>query len=129
GVDFHGNVNSAARDANHFSGIGGAGMIHRGLTRGGISYLCLKSTHRTPEGELRSSIFPYLPKGTPVSHAGPDLTGGREGARVMLVTEHGIAQVSGLSQWEFIKALISVADPAFRPWLRREAWKEFRVSA
>lgn len=128
-VDFHGNVNCAARDRNHLSGIGGAAMIHRGLTRGGVAYLCLKSTHRTAEGERRSSIFPYLPRGTPVGQIGPDLMGGREGARVMLVTEHGIVQVSGLTQWDFIKAVISVADPAFRPWLRREAWKEFRVSA
>lgn len=128
GIDFHGHVNSAGRDRNHHSGVGGGANIHRGLTRGGIAYLCLKSTHRTSDGTLRSSIFPYLPQGTPISHIGPDLMGGRDGGRVFLVTEHGIAQVSGLNQWDFIKAIISVADPAFKPWLRREAWKEFRVA-
>jgi len=128
GIDFHGHVNSAGRDRNHHSGVGGGALIHRGLTRGGVAYMCLKSTHRSADGELRSSIFPFLPQGTPISHIGPDMMGGRDGGRVFLVTEHGVAQISGLNQWDFIKALISVADPAFRPWLKREAWKEFRVA-
>jgi len=92
-----------------------------------MGYLCLKSTHRTPEGKLRSSIFPFLPQGTPISHIGPDLMGGRNGARLFLVTEHGVTRVSGKSQAEFIRGLVSVADPRFRDELRRAAWKEFRV--
>jgi hypothetical protein len=127
-IDFQGHVNSTGRDSNHHSGIGGAATIHRGLSRGGIAYLCMKSTHRAADGTLRSSIFPYLPAGTPVSHLGPDVMGGREGARMMLVTEHGVAQLSGCSQSEFIRAIISVAHPSFRGWLKREAWKEFRVT-
>jgi len=126
-VDFHGHVNSGGRDRNHFSGVGGGAMIFRGLANGGVGYLCLKSTHRTPEGKLRSSIFPYLPRGTPISHVGPDLMGGRNGARLFLATEHGVFRVSGRSQAEFIRGLISIADPRFRPWLSRQAWREFRV--
>jgi acyl-CoA hydrolase len=127
-IDFQGHVNSTGRDRNHHSGIGGAATIHRGLARGGVGYMCMKSTHRTPEGALRSSIFPYLPQGTPISHIGPDVMGGREGARFFLVTEHGVAQVSGCTQSEFIRAIISVSDPHFRDGLKREAWKEFRVN-
>jgi acyl-CoA hydrolase len=127
GVDFHGHVNSGGRDRNHHSGIGGGAQIFRGLARGGVGYLCMKSTHKTPDGRLRSSIFPFMPQGTPISHVGPDLMGGREGARFYLVTEHGVARVSGLPQSAFIRALVSVADPQFRDWLKREAWEEFRV--
>jgi hypothetical protein len=127
GVDFHGHVNSGGRDRNHFSGVGGGAMIFRGLANGGVGYLCLKSTHRTPEGKLRSSIFPYLPRGTPISHVGPDLMGGRNGARLFVATEHGIFRVSGRSQAEFIRGLISIAHPRFRKWLARQAWREFRV--
>jgi len=94
---------------------------------GGISYLCLKSTHRGPDGKPRSSILPFLPQGTPVSLIGPDLWGGREDSHFHLVTEHGLTDLSGLCQSDFIRALISVADPRFRDWLARQAWREFRI--
>lgn len=127
GVDFHGHVNSGGKDKNHYSGVGGGAQIFRGLARGGVGYLCLKSTHNGPEGKLRSSIFPFMPQGTPISHIGPDLMGGREGARFFIVTEHGVAQVSGKSQSNFIKSIIEIADPRFKEWLAREAYKEFRI--
>ncbi len=128
-IDFNGHVNTSARDKNHYSGVGGGAAIVRGLARGGISYMCMKSTHTTPEGELRSSIFPFMPKGTPVCYTGPDMCGGREGARSYLVTEHGIAELSGKGQADLIRAMISVADPRFRPFLKRAAWREYRVRA
>jgi acyl-CoA hydrolase len=127
GIDFQGHVNSSARDRNPYSGIGGSAVIMRGLARGGVAYLCLKSTHRSSDGELRSSIFPFLPKGTPVSLVGPDLMGTREGARVFLATEHGVVRISGMSQDRFVRALVSVAAPEFRDWLAREAWDEYRI--
>ena len=127
GLDFHGHVNSAGRDKNHHSGIGGGAQIFRGLARGGIGYLCMKATHKSVDGKLRSSIFPFMPEGTPISHVGPDLMGGRDGARFYLVTEYGVARLSGYSQSQFIRSIISVADPQFRDWLKREAWEEFRV--
>ena len=126
-VDFNGHVNTSARDKNHYSGVGGGATILRGLSKGGISYLCMKSTHTTPEGDVRSSIFPFMPRGTPVCYTGPDMMGGRDGSLSFLVTEYGIAQMSGKSQSEFIKAIISVAHPRFREFLKRTAWREFRV--
>jgi len=126
-IDFNGHVNTSARDKNHYSGVGGGAAIVRGLARGGISDLCMKSTHTTPDGELRSSIFPFMPRGTPVCYTGPDMCGGREGARSYLVTEHGITEMSGKGQADLIRGLISVADPQFRPFLKRAAWREYRV--
>lgn len=127
-VDFQGHINSGGRGNNHHSGIGGAAMIMRGLAKGGVGYMCLKSTFRGLDGRLQSSIVPYLERGTPISLVGPDLTGGREGARIYLATEHGIARISGKSQSEFIESIISVADPRFKTWLKKEAYKEFRVA-
>lgn len=126
-VDFHGHVNSGGRYRNHHSGVGGGAQIFRGLGKGGVGYLCLKSTHKTPEGKLRSSIFPFMPIGTPISHIGPDLMGGRAGARLFVVTEYGVARVSGCSQATFIKNLIEVSHPDFRDWLKFKAWEEFRI--
>ncbi len=127
GIDFNGHVNSSGRGKNWYSGIGGAASIMRGLAKGGIGYLCMKSTHKTLDGKLRSSIFPYLPQGTPVSVIGPDIMGGREGARFFLVTERGVAQLSGCSQSQLIKNLISVADPRFQDWLKKQAYEEYRI--
>ncbi len=127
GIDFLGHVNSSGRDLNPYSGVGGSATIIRGLARGGVAYLCLKSTHRTVEGERRSSIFPLLPQGTPVSLIGPDLMGTREGARFFLVTEHGIAPIGARPQDDFIRSLLSVAHPDFREDLEKAAWELFRV--
>lgn len=127
GIDYQGHVNSAGRDKNHYSGIGGAAMIIRGLARGGVAYLCMKSTHLTPEGEERSSILPFLPHGTPISMVGPDLMGTCQNAHFYLVTECGVARINAMSQDRFIRALISVAHPKYQGWLKRRAWDEFRV--
>jgi len=129
GIDFQGHVNSSGRDRNPYSGVGGAATILRGLARGGVAYLCLKSTHTAPDGRRRSSIFPYLPQGTPVTLIGPDLMGTREGARFFLVTEHGVAHINGMSQDRFVRSLVSVAHPEYRKWLARRAYDELRVRA
>jgi acyl-CoA hydrolase len=125
-IDFHGQVNSGGRGHNHHSGIGGAAMINRGLVNGGLAYLCLKSTFAGFDGKVQSSIMPFTPAGTPIALIGPDVTGGRNGGRFYLATEHGVVQLSGCSQSQLIKRLISVADPAFRDQLRAEAQREFR---
>ena len=128
GIDFHGHVNATGRDLNPYSGVGGLATIVRGLAKGGVAYLCLKSTHHTVEGERRSSIFAFLPQGTPVTLTGPDLMGTRHGARFFLVTEHGVAEIGARAQDELIRGLISVAHPDFRDDLGRAAWDLFRVS-
>ncbi len=126
-IDFNAQVNSGGRFKNHHSGIGGAAQIHRGLTKGGISYLLLKSTYRGLDGREVSAITPFLPEGTPVSINGPDMLGGRENSRVFLVTEYGLAQVNGLSQSQFVRTAIGLAHPKFREQLKRRAWEEFRI--
>jgi acyl-CoA hydrolase len=127
GIDFHGQVNATARDATPFSGIGGSAIIHRGLAVGGVAYLCLPSTHTAPNGQVRSSIFDFLPRGTPVGLTTADLLGTRDGARFHLATEHGVVQINGADQHTLVRRLVSVADPAFRDDLAAAAWAALRI--
>lgn len=126
-IDFDGHVNAFGRDRNPWSGIGGAATIMRGLAVGGIAYLCMKSTHRTPEGEVRSSVWPMLPQGTPVGLTGPDLFGTRDDARIFLVTEHGIACINARTRGDFVRQLVSVAHPDHRDELTEAAWELHRI--
>jgi acyl-CoA hydrolase len=127
GIDFHGQVNATGRDATPFSGIGGSAIIHRGLAVGGVAYLCLPATHTAPDGQRRSSIFDFLPRGTPVGLTTADLLGTRDGARFHLVTEHGVVQINGVDQHTLVRRLVSVADPEFRDDLAAAAWDALRI--
>lgn len=126
-IDFQGQVNATARDHVPYSGVGGLATIMRGLADGGVAYLCLRSTHRDLDGEVRSSILPALPEGTPVAITGFDLMGRRNGGRVYLATEHGIASLHGRSQDELVRELVGVAHPEHRDELAREAWDRLRI--
>lgn len=126
-IDFNGQVNATARDHVPYSGIGGLATIMRGLADGGVAYLCLRSTHKDLEGNVRSSIMPTLPEGTPVSVTGFDLMGRRNGGRVYVATEHGIASLHGRSQDELVRELVAVAHPDHRDELAEAAWDRLRV--
>ena len=128
-IDFNIQVNASARDHVPYSGVGGLAVIMRGLARGGIAYLCLRSTHRDLDGNVRSSIMPSLPAGTPVTLTGHDLLGGRDGARIHVATEYGIASLHGRSQGEAVRELIAVAHPDHRADLAAAAWERLRVRA
>lgn len=124
GIDFSGNVNATARDAHPYSGVGGLATIMRGLSRDGIAYLCLKSTHRGPDGERRSSIMPALPASTAVTLTAPDLLGCR-GGRIYLATEHGLARLHNQPIDALVRSLISVAHPDFREELEVAARERY----
>ena len=99
----------------------------RGLADGGVAYLCLRSTHTDLDGNERSSILPALPEGTPVALTGFDLMGRRNGGRVYLATEYGIASLHGRSQDELVRELVAVAHPDHRDELAEAAWERLRV--
>ncbi len=126
-IDFHGQVNATARDHVPYSGIGGLATIMRGLSDGGIAYLCLRSTHTDLEGNRRSSIMPALPEGTPVALTGFDIMSGRNGARVFLATEYGTAPLHGRPQDDLVRQLVGVAHPDFREALAEQAWERLRI--
>jgi butyryl-CoA:acetate CoA-transferase len=115
-IDLFGQVCSESSGTRQISGTGGQMDFTFGAYRskGGKAFLCMSST--------------YDRQGAPVSRIKPLLT---EGAIVTVprsfvsyvVTEYGMANLKGMSTWQRAEAIISLAHPAFREELIREAEK------
>lgn len=113
-MDLFGQVCSESAGTRQISGTGGQVDFTYGAyrSRGGKAFLCLSST--------------YDRKGTVVSRIKPLLT---DGAIVTVprsfvsyvVTEYGMANLKGMSTWQRAEAIISIAHPAFRDDLIKEA--------
>ncbi|GAB7093194.1 acetyl-CoA hydrolase/transferase family protein [Halolamina litorea] len=101
-VDLYGNANAThIGGTDVVSGIGGGGDFNRNCRLGVIA---LPST--AAGGDV-SRIVPQVPH---VDHTEHDHS--------VIVTEHGVADLRGLSPDERMTALIEVADPSFRDELR-----------
>jgi acyl-CoA hydrolase len=111
-IDLTGQIVADSIGHRMYSGVGGQMDFVRGasLASEGEAIIALPAT---ATGGARSRIVPTLQDG-----AGVVTT--RAHARTV-VTEHGIAQLWGRSLRERAKALIAIADPAFRDELRSEA--------
>jgi acyl-CoA hydrolase len=113
-IDIHGQVVADTIDGGQFSGIGGAEdfVAGAGLELSDRSLICLPSTY-TKDGELRSRIVPWFGPGavitTPRHHVD------------VIVTEHGTAELEGLTVRERGEALAAIADPRFRDGLLEAA--------
>lgn len=109
-IDIHGQVVADTIDGGQFSGIGGAEdfVAGAGLELSDRSLICLPSTY-TKDGEVRSRIVPWFGPGavitTPRHHVD------------VIVTEHGTAELEGLTVRERGEALAAIADPRFRDGL------------
>jgi acyl-CoA hydrolase len=109
-VDLYGQVVADNIDGRQISGVGGHEDFVAGaeLHTDSHSLICMASTVETA-GETRSRIVPVLPTGavvsTPRHHTG------------VVVTEHGAADLVGLTVGERARALAGIAAPAFRPGL------------
>jgi acyl-CoA hydrolase len=109
-VDLLGQVNAESVDGRQVAGIGGQFDFVLGAARaaGGRSVIALPSTGK---GGTVSRIAPAL------GRAGRVTT-----PRCLVdcvVTEHGVASLKGKSDAERARALIRIADPAFREALER----------
>jgi len=111
-VDIFGQVCSQSIGSKHFSGTGGQLDTHRGaqLSEGGRGIIALRSTAR--DGQI-STIVPILAEGAEVTVPSQDVD--------TIVTEYGVAELKGLCVRDRMEALIRVAHPDFRSWLREEA--------
>jgi acyl-CoA hydrolase/ABC-type branched-subunit amino acid transport system substrate-binding protein len=111
-VDINGQVCSQSIGPRHYSGTGGQLDTHRGaqMSPGGRGIIALRSTAK---GGTISTIVPMLSEGAEVTIPGQDID--------TVVTEHGIAQLRGLSVKKRMEALIRIAHPDFRDWIRQEA--------
>lgn len=113
-VDLIGQACSEAQGTKIYTGMGGSmGYIYGSArTKGGRSFLCLRSTYVDKNGETQSNIVPWLPEGSIVSML--------KNYVMFVVSEWGIADVFLKTYVDRIKALIKVAHPDFRPWLKEQ---------
>ncbi len=111
-VDLLGQCASESLGSRMYSGSGGQADFARGamFSEGGHGFIVLGSTAR--RGSV-SRIVPQLTLGAAVTTIKNTVD--------KVVTEHGVAELLGKSIAERARALIGVADPAFRDDLERRA--------
>ena len=119
-LDLMGQENGESAGTRQLSGIGGQMDFLEGAFRseGGKGFICINSSRVTKDGERKSNILPFIPGGSTVS-----------APRTMIqyvVTEYGVAKLSGLTLRERAEAMISIAHPDFRAELTDYAEKNFR---
>lgn len=119
-VDLYGQVASESVGHRQISGTGGQFDFNYGSyhSKDGKSFICLTSTKKDKDGNIKSRIKPYLEKGTIVTLP--------RTATNYVVTEYGIANLKGKSTWERAEALIEIAHPDFRDELSRNV-KEMNI--
>jgi acyl-CoA hydrolase len=113
-VDLLGQCGSESIGHLPYSGTGGQVDFVRAANRSrdGKSFIVLPSTAR--DGTI-SRIVPTLSPGTHATTSKNDVN--------YVVTEWGVAQLRGKSAKQRAQALIAIAHPDFRLWLREEAGK------
>jgi len=113
-IDIHGQVIADTISGEQYSGIGGHEDFVAGpaLALEDRALLCLPSTV-TIDGETRSRIVPWF-------EAGAVITTPRHQVDV-IVTEHGAAELQGLTVHQRGLALAEIAHPDFREPLREAA--------
>lgn len=116
-VSISGEVAAATIGTRLHSDVGGQFDFALGASRskGGAAYIALLSTTRLRSGELESKIVPTHPQGAHHTITA-DLP-------IIVVTEHGVANLEALDDRNRVKAMIGVADPQWRKFLGREARK------
>jgi len=119
-LDLMGQENAESAGTRQLSGIGGQMDFLEGAYRseGGKGFICINSSRKTKDGQLKSNIVPFIPGGSTVS-----------APRTMIqyvATEYGVVKLSGLSLRERAEAMISIAHPDFRAELTQYAEENFR---
>jgi ABC-type branched-subunit amino acid transport system substrate-binding protein len=110
-VDLYGQVCSQSMGHCHFSGTGGQLDTHRGaqLSPGGRGIIAL---HSAVKSNTISTIVPRLTEGAQITVASQDID--------TVTTEYGVAELKGRTVKQRTEALIKIAHPDFRDWLRDE---------
>jgi 4-hydroxybutyrate CoA-transferase len=114
-VDVLGQVAADALGPKQFSGVGGQIDFIRGAKRsigGGKSIIAIPST---AAGGKVSRIVPALYEGTAVTTTRNEID--------YVVTEYGIAKLSGKTNLERLKALVAISHPDFRDEIMFKAKK------
>lgn len=116
-IDLFGQINAECSGIRNISGAGGQLDFVMGayLSKGGKSFICLSSTFKTKDGEIKSRILPTLNTGASVTDTKANTQ--------FVVTEYGKVCLKGLPAWQRAEALISIAHPDYRDELIKEAEK------
>ena len=121
-MDLYGQVCSESAGTRHISGTGGQLDFVTGAyaAEHGRAFLAMSSTFRDKSGTVHSRILPKFTNGDII-------TTPRTQAPCM-VTEYGVANLSGRTTWERAEAMISIAHPDFREELisaaeRQRIWR------
>ena len=122
-VDLYGQISSESSGFKQITGAGGQLDFVQGsyLSKGGKSFICCSSTFTDKSGNMHSRIRPTLSTGSAVTAT--------RACVQYVATEHGIINLKGLSTWQRAEAIISIAHPAFRDDLIKDAqqmgiWKK-----
>ncbi|HZK53272.1 MAG TPA: acetyl-CoA hydrolase/transferase C-terminal domain-containing protein [Desulfosporosinus sp.] len=116
-VDLTGQVCSESAGSNMMSGSGGQlDFVEAAYnSKGGKSFICLPSTYKDKQGQVRSRIKGILTLGAVVTDTRTTVH--------YVVTEYGKVNLKGLSTWQRAEALISISHPDFKEELISEAKK------
>jgi acyl-CoA hydrolase len=116
-VDLYTQVNAESSGFKQISGNGGMSDFTLGAfwSKGGRSLICLPSTYKTKDGEMRSRIVPTLGMGSIT-------TVPRQMVHI-IVTEYGWESMKAASTWARTEKIIGLAHPDFRDELIKEAEK------
>lgn len=115
-VDLLGQVSADTLGPKQYAGVGGQLDFVRGagMSEGGKAIIALPSTAKE-----HSRIVPVLKTGAAVTTSRNDVD--------YVVTEYGVASLKGRTVRERMKALINIADPAWRDELKRKAFEIFHI--
>jgi len=119
-VDLTGQVCSESAGTDMVSGAGGQlDFVEAAYnSKGGKSFICLPSTYKDKQGQVKSRIKALLTPGAVITDTRTTVH--------YVVTEYGKVNLKGLSTWQRAAALISIAHPDFREELIGEA-KKLRI--
>ncbi|HOP64927.1 MAG TPA: acetyl-CoA hydrolase/transferase C-terminal domain-containing protein [Spirochaetota bacterium] len=119
-VDLFSQINAESFEGSQISGNGGMWDFVLGAqwSPGGKSFICLPSTYKDKDGNLKSRIIPALQPGT--------ITTIPRQMVEYIVTEYGAEKMSGAPTWMRTEKMINLAHPDFREDLIKQADK-FKV--
>ena len=114
-MDLYGQVCSETAGTRHISGTGGQldFITAAYMAEQGKAFLAMPSVHKNKDGSMTSNIIPMFTNGDVI-------TTPRTQAPYM-VTEYGVACLSGLTTWERAEAIVNIAHPDFRDQLIKAA--------